>query len=325
MRHIKEKHESDLMKKKNVVGVGVGDGKVVVMVERKVPLSELAEEDVVPKSLDGVRTDVLEVGVIQAPPPFETQGVYTGRYRPPMPGVSVGHKDVTAGTFGAVVHQDHKTRILSNNHVLANSNKGKEGDAIFQPGRHDGGGWEDKIAELDEFVPIALSSGASCQVATAVCRALNWMADKLGRSHRLLPYDSAQTFNQVDAAIAKTTVPVLAGIIDGVGVPKGVVEPSLGMVVQKCGRTTGHTYGEVTQLDATVQVSYGPGGIGFFNHQIVLTGEDGEPMSAGGDSGSLVLDLEGNAVGLLFAGSKTVTIINPIDMVLEALDIEFVK
>ena len=47
------------------------------------------------------------------------------------------------------------------------------------------------------------------------------------------------------------------------------------------------------------------------------------PASAGGDSGSLVLDMRRNAIGLLFAGSSQVTILNPINAVLGSLQVEF--
>ena len=79
------------------------------------------------------------------------------------------------------------------------------------------------------------------------------------------------------------------------------------MLVKKTGRTTDFTTGKVTSINATVNVNYGGGRVARFCRQIVTT-----DMSAGGDSGSLVLDLENNPVGLLFAGSSTATILNPI-------------
>jgi hypothetical protein len=45
-------------------------------------------------------------------------------------------------------------------------------------------------------------------------------------------------------------------------------------------------------------------------------------MSAGGDSGSAVLDESDRVIGLLFAGSESTTIINRIQNVLEALNVE---
>ncbi len=80
-----------------------------------------------------------------------------------------------------------------------------------------------------------------------------------------------------------------------------------GMLVKKTGRTTDFTTGRVQTINTTVNVNYGQGRIARFCRQIITT-----DMSAGGDSGSLVLDFENNPVGLLFAGSSTVTILNPI-------------
>ena len=56
-------------------------------------------------------------------------------------GSSIGHYKITAGTLGGFVRSrdDGSVLILSNNHVLANENKGKKGDAILQPGAIDGG------------------------------------------------------------------------------------------------------------------------------------------------------------------------------------------
>ena len=86
--------------------------------------------------------------------------------------------------------------------------------------------------------------------------------------------------------------------------------------MQKFGRTTELTTGEVTGVNATVNVGYGPGKTARFVKQIII-----EPggFSAGGDSGSLIVtdDDNLNPVGLLFAGSSTVTVANRIDLVLE--------
>jgi hypothetical protein len=90
------------------------------------------------------------------------------------------------------------------------------------------------------------------------------------------------------------------------------------MGVRKSGRTTGFTTGEVTVLEATVSVSYGPGRTATFENQIVAG-----PMSQGGDSGSLVVAADSlQAVGLLFAGSEQSTIINPIQAVLDCLEVD---
>ncbi|MGH9148010.1 MAG: serine protease, partial [Vicinamibacterales bacterium] len=77
--------------------------------------------------------------------------------------------------------------------------------------------------------------------------------------------------------------------------------------------------GRITAINATVNVNYGGGKVARFVNQIVTTN-----MSAGGDSGSLLLDLENRAVGLLFAGSSALTIHNDIRYVQALLGIRIV-
>jgi len=89
------------------------------------------------------------------------------------------------------------------------------------------------------------------------------------------------------------------------------------MGVRKSGRTTGLTSGQVTVIEATVDVDY-DGKTARFDGQI-LSG----PMSQGGDSGSLLVTAAGlRAVALLFAGSAQTTIYNPIGEVLELLGLD---
>ena len=137
------KHES-LMKLPNVVGAGKGWKRVggeitdekatVVLVRDKVPALMLAQGDEIPAFdfFNHMPTDVRAVGELRA--------LRKTRRRPAQPGISIGHVEVTAGTFGAVVRNGIGTRlILSNNHVLANSNDAAIGDLILQPGVADGG------------------------------------------------------------------------------------------------------------------------------------------------------------------------------------------
>jgi hypothetical protein len=96
--------------------------------------------------------------------------------------------------------------------------------------------------------------------------------------------------------------------------------PALGMRVRKFGRTTEYTEGNITLLNATVNINYstvhGPRTARFIGQVIT------ESMSQGGDSGSLIVDIaENKAVGLLFAGSNLATIFTPIQVVLDALNI----
>jgi hypothetical protein len=322
------KHTPALMGKTNVVGVGRGykmvKGRktdkmcVVVLVRRKVPGAALEPHALVPKDVDGVETDVVEVGELVA------QASRTKRVRPAPPGVSLGHYQVTAGTFGAVV-RDRATGdslILSNNHVLANSNDAQIGDAILQPGAADGGRLDqDTLAHLLRFVPIRFTvAPSSCSIASAVAWLGNSLARGLGSKHRLQAYfTDPNAVNRADAAVATPIDPeVITDQILEIGIVEGTRPAELGLTVRKSGRTTGFTSGEISVLDATVTVGYGTSRRARFEGQIISS-----PMSSPGDSGSLLVAGDSmKAVGLLFAGSDQATIFNPIEDVLSALEVE---
>jgi len=322
IRHIKAKYIDFLFGKPNVVACGVGYKEiggartdelcVVVSVAQKALRAELAPDDLVPQALEGIKTDVQETGVIRA-----LQG-HTDKWRPAPGGVSCGHIDITAGTLGCLVSRGDQVYILSNNHVLADSNEAQPGDAILQPGPHDGGTIEDQIATLEEFVPINFGTDVpSCPIATGTATVVNWMAGLTGSRHRLQAFQENPEMNLVDAAIAR---PMSANLVEKrileIGEPQGVSEGTLGLKIRKSGRTTGLTSGEITQVDVTTQVSYGAGKTATFTDQLMAGA-----MSSGGDSGSAVLDENDRVIGLLFAGSSSVTIINRIQNVLEVLNV----
>jgi len=301
---IQDRNQGDLLALENVVGVApslkVKAGKpskkwaLSVLVEKKQPENKLAKADRVPGSVDGVPTDVLEVGKIEAL-------TFNAPVQPAVPGFSIGHQNITAGTFGCVVRDIRRCccnfekecgcspareecsgdyLILSNNHVLANTNQGEIGDLILQPGPFDGGVFpSDGYAELERFEPIALS-----------------------------PFFPAPGYNLVDAACARPfDYRNLTTSIIGQIMPRGVDQALIGMPVIKVGRTTEVTTGFVIATNATINVGYGPSGVAQFRHQIITTA-----MAAGGDSGSLLMDRSLNAIGLLFAGSFLITIHNHI-------------
>ena len=221
------------------------------------------------------------------------------RRRPLVPGISVGHRDITAGTLGCfVTTRETGLCMLSNNHVLADENRAAIGDLVLQPGRYDGGEVpEDVAGRLAEFVPL--------QVAGA---------------------------NRVDAALATVAegIGVEAGRLgdDPLGAEPVAPADVLGERVTKEGRTTGRTSGVVSAFNVQrVLVQYDIADALRFDGQIEVQGEDGGDFSLGGDSGSLVVTEEGlRPVGLLFAGSDqggpgggSVTYVNPIEEVLDLL------
>lgn len=153
-----------LLAKAGVVGVGIGyknaeEGEsdelsIVAMVEQKKPSAAIRDEDLVPRELDGAKTDVMEVGVIRA----QLNGGPRDRWRPTIPGgVSIAHTMVTAGTLGVLVYDANGLAyVLSNNHVLANSNDALIGDNILQPGPTDGGrNPDDAVARLSRYAKLS--------------------------------------------------------------------------------------------------------------------------------------------------------------------------
>jgi hypothetical protein len=323
-KQVKEAYVFDLLGKRNVVGVGLGykisqgvntgELGLVVSVTHKADASALAVKDLVPQALNGLKTDVVETGIFRA---FDVGP--RGRWRPVVPpGVSVGHPGVTAGTFGCLVRRGGEVFILSNNHILADVNEGKAGDPILQPAVADGGTADDRVATLADYVPIDFgTSEPECSIAELITKTLNYVAGAFGSSHELQAVKKTPGVNRVDAALARPISPdLVTNEILNVGAPVGVGGVTLGMEVQKMGRTTGYTTGRITQIDATVRIDYeGPSAL--YTGQMIAS-----PMSQGGDSGSAVLDMDKRVVGLLFAGSDAATIINPIDEVFAALNVE---
>lgn len=293
------------------------------VIEKLQPHQMVNYADLIPREIDGTPTDVMQTGIILA--------LRTNRWRPAPGGVSIGHKSITAGTLGCYVRKqgtDGEWLVLSNNHVLANSNNAAIGDEILQPGPYDNGTLPaDKFATLSEFVPITFEEDGDdddggCPFAKWPIWMLNMAYKTLKRSHRFKMYKQAfeQEVNLVDCALATPVKPddVDRNILD-IGIPTSTLkEAELNMQVQKSGRTTQLTNGRVDQIEATVKVSYGSAGVAIFYDQIITSN-----MSQGGDSGSLLLDMEKNPTGLLFAGSNTLTVHNRIQNVVDKLKIEF--
>jgi hypothetical protein len=240
----------------------------------------------------------------------------TSQVRPIALGTSGGNIEdhstlyCCSGTLGALVQDGAGIlHILSNNHVLARANHGIVGEDVSQPGMIDQNCNQNGIvADLSGFVPLQFRQGRN------------------------------RPANYVDAAVAEVRPgQVLTdGSILDIGVPSAnTVAASVGQSVQKSGRTTGHTTGTVSEIDVSVDVGYSNdcGGasnnVARFVNQIRITSGS---FSAGGDSGSLILESgtsdpangRPRPVGLLFAGSTSSTIANPIDAVLSGLGVSIV-
>jgi hypothetical protein len=247
-------------------------------------------------ALSTVPLQVVPVGVVDA-------YSHRARHRPAPGGVSVGHVNVTAGTLGSraiglTAPWTNRHLILSNNHVLANSNAGRVNDSIIQPGAYDGGRHPaDQIAVLARWVPINFGGAPNF-----VDAAIGWAWHERIRGEQYYLSGGAPRYYRTG------TAPLPA---------------SLGMLVGKSGRTTGLTQGRVTQIGVSINVNFGGGRVALFRNQIAIRSVNNNPFSAGGDSGSLIWNWAAGLrpVGLLFAGGGGTTFANPIGSVLAALNI----
>lgn len=353
VRRIQERYQEQLMNKKNVVGVATGyknhDGHtpaVVVLVEEKVSSGTLSQSDLIPREIEGVRTDVVAVGRLVALADMPMGDAQSAphlapsprhRHRPLIPaGVSISHHRVTAGTIGAIV-RDRTTGqryLLSNNHVLANNNEASAGDNILQPGTLDGGqNPNDKVAELARFLALAYLEGdilpPGASPSPAPSKPSNPFAALLQLLTNTLQPKPAPTVimpvskdNVADAALARpSNDDLFTKQVRGIGNIRQSTQPTLGMRIRKTGRTTDTTQSTVTLLNATVSVAYNTSrGVrnARFAGQVIC-----DSFSQGGDSGALVVDAASQtAVGLLFAGSGLASIFTPIDVVLNTLNVD---
>jgi len=225
--------------------------------------------------------------LVQAANPYQSRNMHFG--------VSGGNvNDISSafccsGTLGSLLHAGTTQYILSNNHILARQDQATPGEDISQPGLIDNG----------------------CRPATIVADFTR--AVKLG--------------NNVDCAIAQVKPGTMdsTGFIQGIGTISSVVKaPSVGLAVEKSGRTTGTTTGTIGSIHTSVNVQYqircgqGKKYVISYTHQVHINSSS---SSAAGDSRSLIVSNNSchQPVALLFAGSSSTTIGNPIGEVLSKL------
>jgi endonuclease G len=289
----------------NVTSVGVGyeikDGKetgelaIQFTVARKLSPEALVAENLDPLpeyfvADDGtvVPVDVVERSygaayrIIDDPRPGRLEAaeltprqIRRSRRDPIMPGISVAHVDLSAGTIGAVVFdaQNGSPFILSNWHVL-NGPAGRIGDQIVQPGAWDDGNTSSNT--VGQLVRSHLGLAGDCAIASVVGRGLN------------------------------------PSVFERDVIPRRVGLASISDQVVKSGRTTGVTFGVVRRVGVVVTINYGAG---FEQQQVggfeIGPNPDKPPangeISMGGDSGSVwTVDTEGPdkdvVLGLHFAG-----------------------
>jgi len=204
-----------------------------------------------------------------------------------------------SGTLGSLVTKGGVDYVLSNNHVLADSDTASVGDAISQPGLVDVGcnaSLTQTVANFSQAIPLG-----SANVDAAIAQIVPGEVDTTGA---ILEIGNP----------ASTTAPA-----DSTALNRGVA---------KSGRTTGLTCATIASVSTNVKVQYQQGcGKGkkftiLYLNQVLINGSS---FSAGGDSGSLIVTSDTvQPIALLFAGSSTTTIGNRISDVISTLGVTFV-
>jgi hypothetical protein len=290
------------------LGVTIGkkkDYRLAVRLQHTGPLVSAMTEEIRKQAKGEI--DVKEIGSIVKFQGPTTAAFYRKRRRPLRIGSSIGIVPppgfIAAGTLGCFVVRRSSPfyiGILTNNHVIADENNNPLNSPIAQPGTLDGGSFPaDEVALLGKVVKLKTTGS-------------NFVDAAVGDILEDIDFDPRTIGN--------------LGDLQG---HASVFELPANATVHKVGRTTGQTKGKVTAFDIdNVQVQYDLGVLRFDN-QIEIEGTGTKAFSDGGDSGSLIVDDQLRAVGLLFAGGdvggsngKGLTYANPIETVLDALKVD---
>jgi hypothetical protein len=265
--------EIALIKRNDIIGIGINEDTQKILIY--INCEETCDIASIPGTVGGYPVEIVPIGTFE---PLSDDGYRTYQFRPVVGGISAGHKDVSTGTISAVIRDKitGNKLILSNNHVFANTSSvtnglAQEGDEILQPGHADGGTIpDDVVATLYRWVPFL--DNQSNLVDAALALPIN--------------QDDAATYILSDYKL--NVIPI-----------RGVAPVTGALKVKKYSRTSDVDWGKVIDWNFTVGVDYKDGVTRYFTDQLLV-----QIQTQGGDSGSLLLDENDNAVGLIFAGGQ---------------------
>jgi len=308
-------HEADIMALPGVIGIGIGsreEGGVefVVLVDKDAPMPDL------PSNLEGMPVVAEKTSKIV----IQNGGngcdpCHAEKLPMPVPmGTSTSTNQGITGLlcavgttgFKACDNASGKIGYVTNNHVgaavgILRCENGPPGLVELHPGAFDA----IPFCTLSGTMPIGILSNRVT---------INFPGPNL-----------------VDAAFVESSDQETSSIIRDIGTPTTTPgTPTMGMCVKKSGRTTGLTFGRIILVNVTVFVGYNCGGEAMFQDTFIATPDDScglcenppcSSWSLPGDSGSAVLDLNNNIVGLLFAGDDTIGVAATIQNVLGGLNV----
>ncbi|ONI76318.1 hypothetical protein ALI144C_37310 [Actinosynnema sp. ALI-1.44] len=296
----------------NVTGVGIGfrwrggeltdEPAVIALVAKKRPEGHVARRRLLPRSVDvGGReygVDVVEAGpFFTDPPAAESLGPITDKFRPLRQGSQIGNAtDRGVGTLGCMVRDrtDDTLCVLTNNHVIARLNQGKPGEKIFQPVP------SEVIGTLKRYVPM-LDMPLMNQVDAAIASVTDESLVSKAIVGDLMPPVSTRhpAVGMVVGGdtMGTTVMTPIAPTLDRLGVDlipaNSVGRVTVGMNIDKVGRTTRYTSSRVVAVDVVADVVYHDG-VGrtfdnfFVANLFALPGDSGSVVCAGGDGRTLI-------------------------------------
>ena len=315
VKKLQIKEKIDFLKYPNVVGFSnkVKDNKITVYVSKKVPERELKLGDVLPSFVEGIEIKVVEIGEVRA-----LSEPQQGKFRPLIPGTSIGHAQITAGTLGWVFEKGTEEFLGSNAHVFHPDPSSENAPSvldILQPGAYDGGKKpEDKVANYHWHQHInGVGTPSTCSVSNIAVKIANAIAGLKWKT-RFTTYVDKTNYQDFAVATLDASVeyelknyffdpvaldyPFLGLCFAGSNmasmickaqyqvaagyIPKGVDVGTVAIneTIRKGGRTTGDTEGIV--LDESIDVQVGYGNFTATISDVIMTTK----CLDGGDSGS---------------------------------------
>lgn len=279
--------------------------------------TQLTAQEVLPSEINGIPTDVNVI-------PNFNACIDNNAYRPLRGGIQISNRivaqdpenfanEIAHGTLGCVVIDNVTGRpaLLSNHHVLM-ANNARKGDRIYPPAP----------AIIPDVHFDALPYHPTDDV-NAIGRIIRGVINE-----------------KVDAAIAAIDFPRINGDmqftdeINGLSVggrPEknsivGQARAIAGQTVFKVGEVSGRTEGRIVDVNYPVTAFAIEGVKRTFTGQIAIQSiKPNEHFSEKGDSGSVIIDIHNNVVGLLFASNGNarpqITLANHIADVVDALNI----
>ena len=257
-------------------GTAPGEFSIAVRLQAKSALLQSFVDRIIAKA--GREVDIGYIGRLKAFDTVDPGDPTTLRAvrRPLVIGCSLAHVASTAGTLGLIARhrKTGRTVLVSNSHVLAQGGQAKIGDGITQPGRIDGGGQADHVAALLDFAPFKDAGGNLIDAAIAGDRRREHRADAQYRARHRRHHGAGR-----HAAFA--------GRQGHQARPHHRPDPRRGD-----GDRNGRHRGRLRRRNPCV-----------FDNRVEITGLPGTPFSDAGDSGSLVIDDQMRAIGLVFCGN----------------------